>query len=326
MLRSRIVGTGHYLPEKVLTNFDLEHMMETTDEWIRQRTGIFQRHVAADDEFVSDLASHAARRALADSGVDANEIDFIICATLTPDFLMPSAACLIQDKIGARNAGACDLSAACSGFVYALQMADALIRAGVHKTILIIGAEEMTARLDWTKRDTAVLFGDGAGAVIVRGEEGERGVLTTYVGSDGSAADILSIPVGGSRYVLTPENINELDRGIRMNGRELYKRAVVAFEEATVRALEGARISAADLALFIPHQANKRIIESAAERIGLEREKIFLNLDRVANTSAASIPIALDQARAEGRVNDNDLVLFAAFGAGLTWASAVVRW
>ncbi|MCC6696969.1 MAG: ketoacyl-ACP synthase III [Candidatus Hydrogenedentes bacterium] len=326
MLRSRIVGTGHYLPEKVLTNFDLEHMMETTDEWIRQRTGIFQRHVAADDEFVSDLASHAAKRALADSGVDANEIDFIICATLTPDFLMPSAACLIQDKIGARNAGACDLSAACSGFVYALQMADALIRAGVHQTILIIGAEEMTARLDWTKRDTAVLFGDGAGAVIVRGEEGERGVLTTYVGSDGSAADILSIPVGGSRYVLTPENINELDRGIRMNGRELYKRAVVAFEEATVRALEGARISAADLALFIPHQANKRIIESAAERIGLEREKIFLNLDRVANTSAASIPIALDQARAEGRVKDNDLVLFAAFGAGLTWASAVVRW
>ncbi|MCC6490043.1 MAG: ketoacyl-ACP synthase III [Candidatus Hydrogenedentes bacterium] len=326
MLRSRIVGTGHYLPEKVLTNFDLEHMMETTDEWIRQRTGIFQRHVAADDEFVSDLASHAAKRAIADSGIDVGEIDFIICATLTPDFLMPSAACLIQDKIGACNAGACDLSAACSGFVYALQMADALIRAGVHKTILIIGAEEMTARLDWTKRDTAVLFGDGAGAVVVRGEDGERGVLTTYVGSDGSAADILSIPVGGSRYVLTPENINELDRGIRMNGRELYKRAVVAFEEATVRALEGAGISAADLDLFIPHQANKRIIESATDRIGLDREKIFLNLERVANTSAASIPIALDQARAEGRVKDNSLVLFAAFGAGLTWASAVVRW
>ena len=326
MLRSRIVGTGHYLPEKVLTNFDLEQMMETTDEWIRQRTGIFQRHVAADDEFVSDLASHAARRALDDSGIAADEIDFIICATLTPDFLMPSAACLIQDKIGARNAGACDLGAACSGFVYALEVADALIRAGIHKTVLIIGAEEMTARLDWTKRDTAVLFGDGAGAAILRGEEGDRGVLTTYTGSDGSAADILSIPVGGARFVLTPENINGLDRGIRMNGRELYKRAVVAFEEATRRALQGAGIAAEDVDLFIPHQANKRIIEAATDRIGLDRDKIFLNLDQVANTSAASIPIALDQARAEGRIKENDLIVLAAFGAGLTWASAAIRW
>lgn len=326
MIRSRIVGTGHYLPERVLTNLDLEEMMDTTDEWIRQRTGIFQRHVAADDECVSDLAHHAGRRALTDAGIAPEEVDFILCATLTPDLLMPSAACLIQDKLGARNAGACDLGAACSGFVYGLQMADALIRAGVHRTILLIGAEEMTARLDWTKRDTAVLFGDGAGAVVLRGEEGNRGLLTTYTASDGSASDILSIPVGGAKYVITPENIHELDRSIRMNGRELYKRAVVAFGEAVERALKGAGIAADDIDLFIPHQANKRIIVSAAERIGLPEHKIYLNLDRVANTSAASIPIALDQARAEGRVHEDDLILLAAFGAGLTWASAMIRW
>jgi len=326
MIRSRIVGTGHYLPDKVLTNFDLEKMMETTDEWIRQRTGIFQRHVAADDECVSDLGTGAAQRAMKNAGVEAGEIDYIICATFTPDFLMPSAACLIQDRLGAKNAGACDLNAACSGFLYSLEIADALIRAGVYKTVLIIGAEEMTARLDWTKRDTAVLFGDGAGAAVIRGEEGENGVLTTFTASDGSGAEILSIPVGGSRYRLTPENIHELDRSIRMNGRELYKRAVGAFGDAVEKALSRAGASSADIDLFIPHQANRRIIVAAAERVGLPEEKIYLNLDKVANTSAASIPIAMDQARAEGRIQDGDLVLVAAFGAGLTWASAMIRW
>ena len=326
MIRSRIVGTGHYLPSKVLTNFDLEKMMDTTDEWIRQRTGIFQRHVAADGECVSDLGTQAGQRAIEQAGIEAGEIDYIICATLTPDFLMPSAACLIQDRLGAKNAGACDLNAACSGFVYGLELADALIRAGVHKTILIIGAEQMTARLDWTKRDTAVLFGDGAGAIIVRGMEGENGVLTTFTASDGSGAEILSIPVGGARHALTPENIHELDRSIRMNGRELYKRAVVAFRDAVEKALDRAGVSPAEIDLFIPHQANRRIIVAATERIGLPEEKIYLNLDRVANTSAASIPIAIDQARAEGRIHDGDLVLLAAFGAGLTWASAMIRW
>lgn len=326
MIHTCIAGTGHYLPKKVLTNTDLEQLMDTTDEWIRQRTGILQRHVAADDEFVSDLATQAALRAMENAGVEPDEIDYIICATLTPDFLMPSAACLIQENLKARRAGACDLNAACSGFVYGLEVADALIRAGVHKTVLLIGAEEMTARLDWTKRDTAVLFGDGAGATVLRGVEGDRGVLATFTASDGSGAEILSIPVGGARNALTPENIHELDRSIRMNGRELYKRAVVAFGDAIEKALAKSGLTAEDIDVFIPHQANRRIILAATERLGLPEEKIYLNVDRVANTSAASIPIAMDQARAEGRIQDGDLVLLAAFGAGLTWASAMIRW
>lgn len=326
MLRTRIVGTGHYLPEKVLKNTDLEKLMDTTDEWIRQRTGILQRHVAAEGECVSDLATQAGLRAMANGGIAPEEIDYIICATLTPDFLMPSAACLIQENLKARNAGACDLNAACSGYVYGLEVADALIRAGVYRTVLVIGAEEMTARLDWTKRDTAVLFGDGAGATLLRGEDGERGILTTFSASDGSGAEILSIPVGGARHALTPENINELDRSIRMNGRELYKRAVVAFGDAIEKAMTRTGMTADDIDLFIPHQANRRIILAAAERVGLPEDKIYLNVDRVANTSAASIPIAIDQARMEGRIQDGNMVLLAAFGAGLTWASAMIRW
>lgn len=326
MLRSRIVGTGHYLPEKVLTNFDLEHLMETTDEWIRQRTGILQRHVAADGEATSDMASVAARRALDRAGIAPTEVDVVICATLTPDYFMPSSACLVQHRIGASRATAYDLNAACSGFVYGVEVADALIRAGVHKTIVVIGAETMTARLDWTKRDTAVLFGDGAGAVVMRAEDGDCGVLSTFSASDGSAFDILHIPAGGSKQALTPENIERVDRHIYMNGRELYKRAVLAFGEAAEAALKRANIPADAIDLMIPHQANRRIIASAAQRIGLPEEKILLNLDKVANTSAASIPIAIDHAVESGRLREGMLVLLAAFGAGLTWGSAVIRW
>ena len=326
MTKARIIGTGHYLPERVLTNTDLEHLMDTTDEWIRQRTGILQRHIAADDEAASDLAAHASARALEAASVSADEVDFIFCATLTPDYFMPSAACLVQHKVGAKRAGACDINAACSGFIYALQHADALIRAGVHKTILVAGSEIMTARLDWTKRDTAVLFGDGAGAVVLRGDTSGAGLLSTYTASDGGAYDILMVPAGGSAQVITPETINALNRGIHMNGRELYKRAVHAGGDAAEQALRRANVSVDEIDLFVPHQANRRIIVAAAERIGLPEEKIFLNLDQVANTSAASIPIALDQARALGRIQEGSLVLLAAFGAGLTWGSAVVRW
>ncbi len=325
-MKARIIGTGHYLPERVLTNTDLEHVMDTTDEWIRQRTGILQRHIAADDEAASDLAARASARALQAASVSADEIDFIFCATLTPDYFMPSAACLVQHKIGAKRAGACDINAACSGFIYGLQQADALIRAGVHKTILVAGSEIMTARLDWTKRDTAVLFGDGAGAVVLRGDTSGAGLLSPYTASDGGAYDILMVPAGGSAQVITPENINALNRGILMNGRELYKRAVHAFGDAAEQALHRANVSVGEIDLFVPHQANRRIIVAAAERIGLPEEKIFLNLDQVANTSAASIPIALDQARALGRIQEGSLILLAAFGAGLTWGSAVVRW
>jgi 3-oxoacyl-[acyl-carrier-protein] synthase III len=326
MLRSRIVGTGHYLPEKVLTNFDLERLMDTTDEWIRQRTGILQRHVTADGEATSDMGAAAAKQALDRAAIRPEAVDLIICATLTPDYFMPSSACLIQHKLGIPRAAAYDLNAACSGFVYGLETADAVIRAGVHKTVLVVGAETMTARLDWTKRDTAVLFGDGAGAAVLRGDNGERGILATYSTADGSAYEILHIPAGGSKQVITPDNIEDAQRHIHMNGRELYKRAVHAFGDAAEQALRRAGLGAEEIDFMIPHQANRRIIASAAQRIGLPEEKILLNLDKVANTSAASIPIALDCAVADGRIQENMLLLLAAFGAGLTWGSAVIRW
>jgi 3-oxoacyl-[acyl-carrier-protein] synthase-3 len=326
MLRSRIVGTGHYLPKNVVTNTDLEKFMDTTDEWIRQRTGILQRHVAGDDEAVSDMGAEAATRALDKAGIPPEEVDCVVCATMTPDYLCPSAASLVQHKLGATKAAAFDLNAACSGFVYGLEIANAYIQAGIHNTVVVLGAEVLSVRLDWQKRDTAVLFGDGAGAAVLRGDRGDRGIICTFTRSDGSAHELLHIPAGGTKQAVTPENINSVNRGIVMDGRGLYKRAVYAFGEATAEALARANLRAEDIDIFVPHQANMRIITAAAERIGLPEEKIFTNLDRVANTSAASIPIALDDAVQRGLIKDHDVVLLAAFGAGLTYASAVVRW
>lgn len=326
MIHARITGTGHYLPERIVTNDDLAKFVDTSDEWIRQRSGIEQRHFADPSEAVSDLGTAAARKAMADAGVTADEIDYIICACLTPDHLMPSSACIIQHNLGANNAGASDLNAACSGFVYGLQHADALIRAGIHKTVLVVGAEKLSDHLIWEKRDTAVLFGDGAGAAIIQAREGEHGIISSYTRSDGSAAEILAIPSGGSRQPVTPENINDIELGVVMNGRELYKRAIGAFGEAIEVALAQTGLRVEDIDLFIPHQANKRIIDSAAKRVGLTEDKIYLNVMRVANTSAASIPIAIDQARAEGLIVEGSTVLVAAFGGGLTWASAMIRW
>jgi 3-oxoacyl-[acyl-carrier-protein] synthase III len=326
MIHARITGTGHYLPERVVTNDDLSKFVETSDEWIRQRSGIEQRYFAAPEQAVSDLGTEAGRLALADAGITAADLDNIICSTLTPDHKMPSSACVIQHNLGASNAGASDLNAACSGFVYGLQHADALIRAGVHKTILVVGAEKLSDHLHWKKRDTAVLFGDGAGAAVVQACEGERGIISTYTRSDGGAADILALPAGGSRLPVTAENINDVDLSIAMNGQALYKRAISAFGEAIEMALEQTGLTVDEVNLFIPHQANKRIIDSAARRVGLTEDKIYLNVMKVANTSAASIPIAIDQARKEGRINKGDTVLLAAFGGGLTWASAMIRW
>lgn len=326
MIRARIRGTGHYLPKNVVTNFDLEKVMDTSDEWIRQRTGIVQRHMVSEGEATSDLAANAAEIALRRAEVSPEDVDYIICATVTPDYFMPGSASLVQKKLGAKRAGACDVNAACSGFIYSLQIADALIRSGVHKTILVIGAEALSVRLDYTHRDSAVLFGDGAGAVVIQAEEGDRGVLATYVAADGDAYEVLYMPSGGSRQVITPENVGEIDRGVIMNGRELYKRAVFAFQEAIETVLARSGIRPEEIDLFVPHQANRRIILSAVERLGMPEEKVYMNLDRVANTSAASIPIALDQAADEGLLKSGDLVLLAAFGAGLTWASAIVRW
>ena len=326
MIRGRIVGTGHYLPENLVTNHDLEKMVDTSDEWIQQRTGIKQRHFAAPDESTSDMGVIAAQRALDNAGVAPEEVDYVICATCTPDHGFPSTACLIQNGVGAKRAAACDMNAACSGFIYGLEAADAFIRAGVYNTILLVGAEKLTMYIDLEKRDTAVIFGDGAGAVVVRGEEGDRGVFTTFTGADGSAFDLLNTPYGGSRNPITPENVGEAKSGIIMKGQELFKRAVRAFEEAVEKALSKAKIDGDDIDFFIPHQANTRIIFAAAERMNMSEEKIVINVDRVGNTSAASIPIALDELNRSGRLEEGAWVLLAAFGAGLTWASSLLRW
>lgn len=326
MPRSRIIGTGSFLPETVLTNADLEKLVDTSDEWIRQRTGIERRHTAQDGEGTSDLALPAARAALDAAGVAPEDLDLIICCTICGDYLFPATGCLIQDRLGAKNAGAFDLNAACSGFMYGLSTADAYIRAGLYKTILVVAAERVTNRLNWNKRDTAVLFGDGAGAVVLRAEEGDVGVLSSYLASDGSGGDILILPGGGSKHKATAENIDSEIMDIQMKGTDLFKKAVVIFGEAAKVALDKAGVSVDEVDIFVPHQANTRIIATAADRLGMPMEKIYINIDKVGNTVAASIPLALDGAMREGRINQGDLVLLASFGAGLTWASALVRW
>lgn len=326
MPRTRIIGTGSFLPETVYTNADLEKFVDTTDEWIRQRTGIHQRHMAKDGEGTSDLAMPAARAALDAAGVAPEDLDLIICCTICGDYLFPATGCLIQDRLGAKNAGAFDVNAACSGFMYGLTTADAYIRSGLYKTILVVAAERVTNRLNWEKRDTAVLFGDGAGAVVLRAEEGDVGVLSSYLASDGSGGDILILPGGGSKYKATAENINSDIMNIQMKGTDLFKKAVVIFGEAAKVALDKAGVSVDEVDIFVPHQANTRIISTAAERLGMPMEKIYVNIDKVGNTVAASIPLALDAAVREGRIEKGNLVLLASFGAGLTWASSLVRW
>ncbi len=320
------MGTGHYLPERVVTNDDLSKLVDTNDEWIRQRTGICERRWARDDEAASDMGVEAAMAALDDAGISPEEVDYVLCATVCADHFFPSTACLIQDRIGARPIGASDFNAACSGFLYGIQMADALIRSGTYDTILLVGVEKLSVYIDYEKRDTAVLFGDGSGAVVLRVAESESGVLSTFTGSDGSAKEILWVPSGGSRTPITPENINDIVLGMVMDGQPLYKRAVASFVQSVEAALADSNFAVDDIDLFIPHQANIRIIQSAASRLKFPEEKTFVNLDKTGNTSAASIPIALDQARKAGRVKEGDIVLFAAFGAGLTWASAIIRW
>ena len=326
MIRSRIRGTGHYLPEKVLTNHDLEKLVDTTGEWIRQRTGIAQRHVADEGVGSSELGALAARKAIEAASIDPEEIDLIICATMTSDYLFPSTACIVQHKVGAKRAAAFDLNAACSGFIYSLSLADSLIRSGTHKTILIVGTDIMTNRLSWDRRDTAVLFGDGAGAVVVQGEEGDNGVLMTHLGADGGPHELLYLPSGGSKQVIRCDNVDELELGIVMSGRDLFKKAVVLFVEAAEIALRETNMTVDDVDLFVPHQANTRIIFSVSDRLNIPREKVFVNIENVANTVAATIPIALDEAVREGRVKPGSVVLLGAFGAGLTWGSAMVRW
>ncbi|MDR4464251.1 MAG: ketoacyl-ACP synthase III [Nitrospira sp.] len=324
-MKARIAGTGSYAPTRVLTNADLEGMVATSDEWIRERTGIRERRIAATGEACSDLAVQAGKRALTAAGVAASDLDMILVATCTGDFPLPATACLVQHQLGATKAGACDLSAACCGFVYALSVADAYIKTGM-RHVLVIGSEVMSAITDWTDRNTCVLFGDGAGAVVLSASDGERGILSTDLRSDGTLCELIMVPGGGSRTPPSEKVLAERLHYIKMKGNETFKVAVRTLEDIARATLAANHVEVEDLDLYIPHQANVRILKAVMERLGLPIEKVLLNLDRYGNTSAASIPIALDEAVREGRIKDGSLVMLGAFGAGLTWASAMIRW
>lgn len=324
-MRACISGTGSYAPAKILTNADLEQMVATSDEWIRERTGIRERHLAATGETCSDLAVQAGKRALASAGLTAADLDMILVATCTGDYPLPATACLVQHQLGATKAAACDLSAACCGFVYALSVADAYVKSGM-RHVLVIGAEVMSAITDWTDRNTCVLFGDGAGAVVVSASDGERGILSTHLRSDGTLCELIMVPGGGSRTPPSAKVIEERLQYMKMKGNETFKVAVRTLEEIARTTLSANNLLVEDIDLYVPHQANIRILKAVIERLGLPVEKVLLNVDRYGNTSAASIPIALDEAVREGRVKAGSLVMLGAFGAGLTWASAVIRW
>jgi len=324
-MRARITGTGSYVPAKVLTNVDLERMVATSDQWITERTGIRERRLVTPGEACSDLAVKAAEGALKAAGVSAAELDMILLATCTGDYPLPATACLIQHRLGATGAAACDLSAACCGFVYALAVADAYVKTGL-RHVLVIGSEVMSAITDWTDRNTCILFGDGAGAAVVSASDGERGILSSHLKSDGALCDLIIVPGGGSRNPLSEKIVAERMQFIRMKGNETFKVAVRTLEDIARETLAANNLSVKDLDLYVPHQANGRILKSVADRLSLPIEKMMLNLDRYGNTSAASIPIALDEAVQEGRIKEGSLVMIGAFGAGLTWASALIRW
>ncbi|MFZ3014081.1 MAG: beta-ketoacyl-ACP synthase III [Nitrospira sp.] len=324
-MKACIAGIGSYVPARVLTNADLERMVATSDEWIRERTGIRERRIAATGEACSDLAVQAGKRALTAAGLAATDLDMILVATCTGDYPLPATACLVQYQLGATKAAACDLSAACCGFVYALSVADAYIKTGM-RHVLVIGSEVMSAITDWTDRNTCVLFGDGAGAAVVSASDGERGILSTHLRSDGTLCELIMVPGGGSRTPPSEKVIDERLQYIKMKGNETFKVAVRSLEEIARSTLAANHLRVEDIDLYVPHQANIRILKAVMERLSLPIEKVMLNVDRYGNTSAASIPIALDEAVREGRIKDGSLVMLGAFGAGLTWASAVIRW
>jgi len=326
MIRARVLGTGSFAPEKVLSNHDLERMVDTSSEWIIERTGIEERRIADRSVTSSDLAVEAARKALEAASLNPEDIDLILVATATPDMIFPATACIVQDKLSAKTAAAFDILAACSGFLFALASADAFIRSGIYKKVLVIGAETISKITDWTDRNTCVLFGDGAGAVVLVAEEDGRGILSTHLHTDGSMADLLCIPGGGS---LNPASLLSVESGlhfIKMKGNETFKVAVRALEEVVVEALEHNGYSSSDIDMLVPHQANLRIIQATAKRLNLPMEKVVITLNKYGNTSAASVPMALDEAVRDGRIKDGSLVILEAFGGGLSWASALIKW
>lgn len=320
-----IIGTGHAVPERILTNADLEKLVDTSDTWIVERTGIRERHIVEPGTPLSALAIPAARQALEDAGVSGEEIDLIIVGSVTGDLKFPSTACIIQEALGARQATAFDLSAACSGFLYSMQIAAAMLASGSYHKALVIGGDVLTSMVDWTDRDTCVLFGDAAGAAVMVPSDGTRGLLGSYLRSNGAHVPLLCNRGGGSLHPLSAATLEAKQHYIHMDGREVFRHAVVSMTDALQQALDRAGVTMADIDVVIPHQANLRIIEALGKRFGIPAEKVFINVERYGNTSAGSIPIALDEARRSGRIQPGHTVAMVTFGAGFTWAGAVVR-
>ena len=321
-----ISGVGSYVPARILTNLELERMVDTSDEWITTRTGIKERRIAAKNEFTSDLGAQAALRAMQRAGVTADQIDLIVVATITPDMPFPSTACLVQRKIGAHRAAGFDLEAACSGFIYGLEIAQQFIMSRTYDTVLVIGAEKLSSIIDWKDRNTCVLFGDGAGAAVLQNRPNAHGLLTAVMGADGRKADLLFMAGGGSRCPATAESVAAGMHYLRMEGKETFKSAVQAMQTAAQEALRRCEIDITRIKCIIPHQANRRIIDAVAERLGATPDQLFVNLHKYGNTSAASVAIALDEAVQSGCIARGDLILLVVFGAGLTWGAAVIEW
>jgi 3-oxoacyl-[acyl-carrier-protein] synthase-3 len=324
--RAAITGTGAFLPAKRLTNYDLERMVDTSSEWIMKRTGIKERRIVEDGVATSDLAAIAATKALEDANVSPKDVDLIITSTITPDCLFPSTSCYVQKKIGAKKAGAFDVLAACAGFIYALSIGQNYINSGAMNTVLVIGAECLSKVTDYTDRTTCILFGDGAGATVLQRGNKRSHILSTFLGADGNHTDVLSLPAGGSKMPPSTKTLQERLHYIKFRGREVFKLAITNLTELITKTVTSSNLTIDDISLFILHQSNFRIIEATMERLKIPREKIFHNIEKYGNTSSASIPIALDEAKREGRLKPGDLVLLAAFGGGLTWSSSIVRW
>jgi len=321
-----IIGTGSCLPDKIVTNQDMEKIVDTTDEWVKTRTGISERRMTDENTATSDLATVAASRALENAGLGPEEIDLILVATVTPDVMFPSTACIVQDNIGAINAAAFDLEAACSGFLYGLAVAENFIKTGYYKNVLVIGAETLTKLVDFTDRNTCVLFGDGAGAAIVSEVPEGYGILSSYIGADGKGGKLLTVPAGGSRIPSSVESVLNRLHYVKMDGKEVFKFAVKIMGDAAEKALEKCGLDKEDIDFLIPHQANRRIIDASIKRLKMPNEKVYINLDKYGNMSSASVAVAIDEASRKGLLKDGDTIVLVGFGGGLTWGSAVLKW
>ena len=325
-MRATITSTAHHVPEKILTNHDIENMVETSDEWIQNRTGIKQRHIVSDDEASSDLSTHVAKKLLEKRGIKPEKIDIIIVSTVTPDHLTPSTAAIVQNNINAQNAWAFDLSAACSGFLFGLETGSKFIESGKYKTVMVIGVDTMTSILDFKDRETCIIFGDGAGGVILEPSKSDNGIISSILRTDGSGASSLNVLAGGSRKPATEETIANREHFIRQDGKKVFKFAVKRMADISEEVLLKNGLSGNDIKLFIPHQANKRIIDATGERCGIPKDRVLINIDRYGNTTAGTIPIALNEAVENNLINNGDYILLSAFGSGFTWGSILIKW